>query len=69
MTPAGTTVVEAAAFAATDSGGWRSSGGADITADILSATIIGGTMEYWLEYIPISSTAAVALGAELTELS
>ena len=39
--------------------------GTDITADILAATITGGSIEYILLWTPLSAGATVALGSEL----
>lgn len=44
---------------------FKTSSGTDITADILTATITGGVIEYYLFWKPISSGATVALGSEL----
>ena len=63
------TVIEATAFkyvgGATPT---HLSTGTDITADILTATITGGTLEYYLFWEALSVGATVALGSELTPL-
>ena len=65
---AGGNVLEAGAFGTQDTLIENVSGGEDLTADILTATITGGTMEYYLFWTPISVGATVALGSELTQI-
>lgn len=70
ITPSTPTWMEATAFV--DNAGyinpaWASTG-TDITADILTTTITGGTLEYYLIWTPLSVGASVTLGAELTAL-
>ena len=63
--PGAGTAVEAAAFGEASSPLYHTSTGTDITADILTATITGGSIEYILLWTPLSAGATVALGAEL----
>ena len=60
--------IEAANFGQENLGTWMTSTGTDIIADILTATITGGTLEYYLFWQAISVGATVALGAELTQI-
>ena len=64
ITPGGTVWLEANTFTV-DENYFTASTGTDITADILTATITGGVIEYILIWVPLSAGATVALGSEL----
>ena len=63
--PGSGTAVEAAAWGEGVGPLYHISTGADIIANILTATITGGSIEYILLWVPLSAGATVALGSEL----
>ena len=67
LAPGSTTWAEAATFGTVGAAGLLThvSTDEDITANILTATITDGIMEYYLFWVPLQRGATVALGSEL----
>ena len=51
-----------------DAGGYSISSGTDLISEILTTTITGGVLEYYMLWVPITPGAIVTLGAELTQI-